>query len=232
MAIIPFLNEPKFFSELFFFRNGARKTSPQPPQPPPRRPPQGKGIRSRRRLSQRYLSKRRLLIDVKTSTAHQIRPLTDSDCYAKAAEFSLWLRECKGKYCEDLDEEQNRKYFKKFYKKYNAGKLPGTSTKSLTYFTISLILFFLSFYVCLSLYVIFLLSFLFLLLSFSFSFFLLLSFLFFFVVVCVYVFCFNLFNQKHITRIVVLQSSQNTNGISRTSIPISLPRSHEKSNKE
>ena len=53
--------------------------------------------------------------------------LTDSDYFARHAEFSLWLKEAKGLFFEDLSAAKSRKKFSKFVDLWNRGSLPGTS---------------------------------------------------------------------------------------------------------
>ncbi|KZV74047.1 hypothetical protein PENSPDRAFT_573572 [Peniophora sp. CONT] len=53
-------------------------------------------------------------------------PITENDYFLKNAEFSVWLREDKRKYFNELSGEKARKYFRKFVKEWNRGKLSKT----------------------------------------------------------------------------------------------------------
>ncbi|KAI0066566.1 hypothetical protein BV25DRAFT_1868232 [Artomyces pyxidatus] len=51
-------------------------------------------------------------------------PISDSDYFAKSVEFRVWLKDEKRKYFDELTGEKARKYFHKFVKAWNKGKLP------------------------------------------------------------------------------------------------------------
>ncbi|KAI0053381.1 hypothetical protein FA95DRAFT_1568687 [Auriscalpium vulgare] len=49
--------------------------------------------------------------------------ISDSDYFAKSVEFRVWLKDEKRKYFDELSGERARKYFHKFVKEWNRGKL-------------------------------------------------------------------------------------------------------------
>ncbi|KAI9294165.1 hypothetical protein K502DRAFT_342654 [Neoconidiobolus thromboides FSU 785] len=49
--------------------------------------------------------------------------IDEDDYYRKNSEFRLWLLENKGKYFMEMNNEDQKKYFKKFVKKWNSGVL-------------------------------------------------------------------------------------------------------------
>ncbi|CDO74411.1 hypothetical protein BN946_scf184867.g9 [Trametes cinnabarina] len=53
-----------------------------------------------------------------------VSEISESDYFLKNEEFQLWLKEEKGKYFNELSGERARKYFRKFVKAWNRGKLP------------------------------------------------------------------------------------------------------------
>ncbi|KAI9462406.1 hypothetical protein BJY52DRAFT_1222021 [Lactarius psammicola] len=50
-------------------------------------------------------------------------PITESDYFLKSSEFRVWLKDDKRKYFDELSGEKARKYFHKFVKEWNRGKL-------------------------------------------------------------------------------------------------------------
>jgi len=50
-------------------------------------------------------------------------PISDSDYFVKSPEFRIWLKEEKHKYFDELSGDKARKYFHKFVKEWNRGKL-------------------------------------------------------------------------------------------------------------
>lgn len=50
-------------------------------------------------------------------------PITESDYFLKSSEFRAWLKDEKRKYFDELSGEKARKYFHKFVKEWNRGKL-------------------------------------------------------------------------------------------------------------
>ncbi|KAI8974641.1 hypothetical protein BDB01DRAFT_805864 [Pilobolus umbonatus] len=60
-----------------------------------------------------------LLLTVMSST----KSITEEDYFEKATEFRLWLKEHKHKYFDELSSKENRRYFKKFVKKWNEHEL-------------------------------------------------------------------------------------------------------------
>ncbi|KAF8506952.1 hypothetical protein F5888DRAFT_1603097 [Russula emetica] len=50
-------------------------------------------------------------------------PISESDYFLKSAEFRVWLKEEKHKYFDELSGEKARRYFHKFVKEWNRGKL-------------------------------------------------------------------------------------------------------------
>lgn len=55
------------------------------------------------------------------------RRIGEHDFFAKSTEFRVWLREFKGKYLDEMETSQAKKYFRSFVKAYNSGGLPGKS---------------------------------------------------------------------------------------------------------
>lgn len=53
-------------------------------------------------------------------------PISESDYFLKSAEFRVWLKDAKHKYFDELSGERARKYFRKFVKEWNRGKLERT----------------------------------------------------------------------------------------------------------
>ncbi|KAK7695245.1 hypothetical protein QCA50_002435 [Cerrena zonata] len=51
-------------------------------------------------------------------------PISESDYFLKSDEFRVWLREEKRKYLDELTSDKARKYFRKFVKAWNRGRLP------------------------------------------------------------------------------------------------------------
>ncbi|KAI8849384.1 hypothetical protein BC829DRAFT_470959 [Chytridium lagenaria] len=49
--------------------------------------------------------------------------ISTEDYYAKSTEYIVWLKDAKGKFLDELDGKASRKYFKKFIKRWNRGKL-------------------------------------------------------------------------------------------------------------
>ncbi|KAI6015603.1 hypothetical protein EDC04DRAFT_572167 [Pisolithus marmoratus] len=58
-----------------------------------------------------------------------VSPISESDYFLKNSEFSIWLKDEKGKYFGELSGERARSYFKKFVKAWNRGKLPKSLYK-------------------------------------------------------------------------------------------------------
>lgn len=50
-------------------------------------------------------------------------PITESDYFLKSSEFRVWLKDEKRKYFDELSGEKARKYFHKFVKEWNRGRL-------------------------------------------------------------------------------------------------------------
>jgi len=50
-------------------------------------------------------------------------PISESDYFLKSAEFRIWLKEEKHKYFDELSGDKARRYFHKFVKEWNRGKL-------------------------------------------------------------------------------------------------------------
>jgi len=50
-------------------------------------------------------------------------PITEVDYFLKSSEFRVWLKDEKRKYFDELSGEKARKYFHKFVKEWNRGKL-------------------------------------------------------------------------------------------------------------
>ncbi|KAI0033828.1 hypothetical protein K488DRAFT_46823 [Vararia minispora EC-137] len=50
-------------------------------------------------------------------------PITESAYFLKNAEFRVWLKDAKRKYFDELSGEKARKYFRKFVKEWNRGRL-------------------------------------------------------------------------------------------------------------
>ncbi|KAI8981334.1 hypothetical protein BD414DRAFT_443644 [Trametes punicea] len=61
--------------------------------------------------------------DRRTSLPEDVSEISESDYFLKNDEFQLWLKEEKGKYFNELSGERARKYFRKFVKAWNRGKL-------------------------------------------------------------------------------------------------------------
>ncbi|KAI6012718.1 hypothetical protein F5J12DRAFT_971937 [Pisolithus orientalis] len=64
-----------------------------------------------------------------------VSPISESDYFLKNSEFSIWLRDEKGKYFDELSGERARSYFRKFvktgYKWSFASKSSGTDAEAL-----------------------------------------------------------------------------------------------------
>ncbi|KAI0370006.1 hypothetical protein BV20DRAFT_995594 [Pilatotrama ljubarskyi] len=52
-----------------------------------------------------------------------VSEISESDYFLKNDEFQVWLKEEKGKYFNELSSDRARKYFRKFVKAWNRGKL-------------------------------------------------------------------------------------------------------------
>ncbi|TBU37490.1 hypothetical protein BD309DRAFT_932305 [Dichomitus squalens] len=52
-----------------------------------------------------------------------VSEISESDYFLKSDEFRVWLKEEKGKYFDELSSDRARKYFRKFAKAWNKGKL-------------------------------------------------------------------------------------------------------------
>ncbi|KAI0307959.1 hypothetical protein B0F90DRAFT_1807302 [Multifurca ochricompacta] len=50
-------------------------------------------------------------------------PITESDYFLKSSEFRVWLKDEKHKYFDELSGDKARKYFYKFVKEWNRGRL-------------------------------------------------------------------------------------------------------------
>ncbi|KIK97702.1 hypothetical protein PAXRUDRAFT_824661 [Paxillus rubicundulus Ve08.2h10] len=59
-----------------------------------------------------------------------ISKISESDYFQKNSEFSVWLKDEKGKYFSELSGEKARSYFRKFVKTWNRGKLPESIYRS------------------------------------------------------------------------------------------------------
>ncbi|CCM02258.1 uncharacterized protein FIBRA_04341 [Fibroporia radiculosa] len=53
-----------------------------------------------------------------------VSPISESDYFLKSDEFRIWLKDEKRKYFDELSSDKSRKYFRKFVKAWNRGKLP------------------------------------------------------------------------------------------------------------
>ncbi|EKM61797.1 uncharacterized protein PHACADRAFT_24938 [Phanerochaete carnosa HHB-10118-sp] len=51
--------------------------------------------------------------------------ISESDYFLRSDEFRVWLKDEKRKYLDELSSEKSRKYFRKFVKAWNRGKLPS-----------------------------------------------------------------------------------------------------------
>ncbi|GBE77371.1 hypothetical protein SCP_0102440 [Sparassis crispa] len=51
-------------------------------------------------------------------------PISESDYFLKSDEFRIWLKDEKRKYFDELTSDKARRYFRKFVKAWNSGKLP------------------------------------------------------------------------------------------------------------
>ncbi|EMD42346.1 hypothetical protein CERSUDRAFT_148113 [Gelatoporia subvermispora B] len=51
-------------------------------------------------------------------------PISESDYFLRSDEFRVWLKDEKHKYFDELSSDKARKYFRKFVKAWNRGKLP------------------------------------------------------------------------------------------------------------
>ncbi|KAH9968809.1 hypothetical protein BC827DRAFT_1263297 [Russula dissimulans] len=60
-------------------------------------------------------------------------PISDSDYFVKSPEFRVWLKEEKHKYFDELSGDKARKYFHKFVKGWNRGKLDSGSLLPLAF---------------------------------------------------------------------------------------------------
>jgi len=58
------------------------------------------------------------------SLPHGASPISESDYFLKSDEFRAWLKDEKDKYFDELSSDKARKYFRKFVKAWNRGKLP------------------------------------------------------------------------------------------------------------
>ncbi|KAH8094665.1 hypothetical protein BXZ70DRAFT_947036 [Cristinia sonorae] len=54
---------------------------------------------------------------------HGAEPISESDYFLRSDEFRAWLKDEKRKYLDELTGERARKYFRKFVKAWNRGKL-------------------------------------------------------------------------------------------------------------
>ncbi|RDX42937.1 hypothetical protein OH76DRAFT_1391026 [Lentinus brumalis] len=52
-----------------------------------------------------------------------VSEISESDYFLKSDEFRVWLKDEKGKYFDELSSDKARKYFRKFVKAWNRGKL-------------------------------------------------------------------------------------------------------------
>jgi len=52
-----------------------------------------------------------------------VSEISESDYFLKSDEFRIWLKEEKDKYMDELSSERSRRYFRKFVKAWNRGKL-------------------------------------------------------------------------------------------------------------
>ncbi|KAI0095170.1 hypothetical protein BDY19DRAFT_880151 [Irpex rosettiformis] len=55
---------------------------------------------------------------------NNMKPISESDYFLRSDEFRVWLKDEKHKYLDELSSERSRKYFRKFVKAWNRGKLP------------------------------------------------------------------------------------------------------------
>ncbi|KAI0714715.1 hypothetical protein C8Q76DRAFT_727791 [Earliella scabrosa] len=62
--------------------------------------------------------------DRRTALPDGVAEITESDYFLKSDEFRVWLKDEKGKYFDELSSDRARKYFRKFVKAWNRGKLP------------------------------------------------------------------------------------------------------------
>ncbi|KAI0756173.1 hypothetical protein C8Q80DRAFT_1090422 [Daedaleopsis nitida] len=61
--------------------------------------------------------------DRSVSLPEGVSEISGSDYFLKSDEFRVWLKEEKGKYFDELSSDRARKYFRKFVKAWNRGKL-------------------------------------------------------------------------------------------------------------
>ncbi|KAI0079560.1 hypothetical protein K474DRAFT_1705473 [Panus rudis PR-1116 ss-1] len=73
---------------------------------------------SRSRSRSRSRSPRRICLP------HDAAPISESDYFLKSDEFRLWLKDEKRRYLDELSSDKSRKYFRKFVKAWNGGRLP------------------------------------------------------------------------------------------------------------
>ena len=50
--------------------------------------------------------------------------LTEDDYFIRATEFKAWLAESKGKYLDEISSKDARRYFERFVRRWNEGRLP------------------------------------------------------------------------------------------------------------
>lgn len=55
---------------------------------------------------------------------HNASTISELDYFLKSDEFRVWLKDEKRKYLDELTSDRSRKYFRKFVKAWNRGKLP------------------------------------------------------------------------------------------------------------
>lgn len=57
-------------------------------------------------------------------TRHGVAELSEDDYFVRSAEFKAWLSESKGKYLDEIPSKDARRYFERFVRRWNEGKLP------------------------------------------------------------------------------------------------------------
>ncbi|SPO23966.1 uncharacterized protein UTRI_03497_B [Ustilago trichophora] len=88
---------------------------------------------SKRRRSRSPSPVRRDAPSSSSDGEHEIHPtllkfgvgeLTEEDYFIRATEFKAWLSESKGKYLDEISSKDARRYFERFARRWNEGKLP------------------------------------------------------------------------------------------------------------
>ncbi|KAA1075534.1 hypothetical protein PGTUg99_023234 [Puccinia graminis f. sp. tritici] len=61
-----------------------------------------------------------------------VHPISKDDFFLKSLEFKVWLKNDKNKFIDQLDSHKSKKYFEKFVRYWNKGKLDGDYYNLLT----------------------------------------------------------------------------------------------------